>query len=211
MRQMIKKIFIIGIILLTVLIMCSCSAEKKVINEPEITQIRSICNLATLECYYHNVAKSVKTAGEGIAHWGEKERKFWIEYTGVAKVGVDMSKVTMEMDGTNVIISIPDAELMNISVEESTLNEESYISSADGLNSNKITAEDQTAAIENAQKEMEESVKNNSALLLSAQSRAKDLIKNYIDRLGEVSGVEYKITWVYEDGEETTKINDEAK
>ena len=208
---MIKKIFIIGIMLLTVLIMCSCSAEKKVINEPEITQIRSICNLATLECYYHNVAKSVKTAGEGIAHWGEKERKFWIEYTGVAKVGVDMSKVTMEMDGTNVIISIPDAELMNISVEESTLNEESYISSADGLNSNKITAEDQTAAIENAQKEMEESVKNNSALLLSAQSRVKDLIKNYIDRLVEVSGVEYKITWVYEDGEETTKVNDEVK
>lgn len=101
---------------------------------------------------------------------------------------------------------------MNISVEESTLNEESYISSEDGLNSNKITAEDQTLAIENAQKEMEGSVKNNSALLLSAQSRAKDLIKNYIDRLGEVSGVEYKITWVYEDGEETTEVNiDETK
>lgn len=204
---MIKKILLIGIMLMTVLTMCSCSAEKKVINKPEITQIRSICNLATLECYYHNVAKSVKTTGEGIAHWGEKERKFWIEYTGVAKVGVDMSKVTMEIDGTNVIISIPDAELMNISVEESTLNEESYISSADGLNSNKITAEDQTAAIENAQKEMEESVKNNSALLLSAQSRAKDLIKNYIECLGEVSGMEYEITWVYENGEETTEMN----
>lgn len=209
---MIRKIVLIGFMCMTVLLMCSCSAEKEVTNEPEITQIRSICKLATLECYYHNVAKSVKTAGEGIAHWGEKERKFWIEYTGVAQVGVDMSKVTMEIEGTNVIISIPDAELINISVEESTLNEESYISSEDGLNSNKITAEDQTTAIENAQKEMEESVKNNSALLLSAQSRAKDLIKNYIDRLGEVSGVEYEITWVYEDGEETTEVNiDEIK
>lgn len=208
---MIRKIVLICFMCMTVLLMCSCSVEKEVTNEPELTQIRSICKLATLECYYHNVAKSVKTVGEGIAHWGEKERKFWIEYTGVAQVGVDFAKVTMKMDGTNVIISIPNAELMNISVEESTLNEESYISSADGLNSNKITAEDQTAAIENAQKEMEESVKNNFALLLSAQSRAKDLIKNYIDRLGEVSGVEYKITWVYEDGEETTEVNDEAK
>ena len=80
------------------------------------------------------------------------------------------------------------------------------------MNSNKITAEDQTAAIENAQKEMEESVKANSALLLRAQNRAKELIKNYIDCLGEISGVEYEIKWVYANTDETTEVNiDETK
>lgn len=208
---MIRKIVMMSFVCMIALLMCSCKDERDVANEPEITQVRSICKLATLECYYHNVAKSVKSAGEGIAHWGEKERKFWIEYTGVARVGIDFAKVNMEIDGANVIISIPDAELMSISVDDSTLSEESYISSSDGWNSNKITAEDQSAAIDNAQKEMEQSVKNNSALLLSAQNRAKDLIENYIERLGEISGVEYKITWVRADGETIKDTNDEGK
>ncbi len=65
-------------------------------NEPALSQVRSICELATLECYYHNVAKSTKTKGTGLAHVGEKERKFWIEYTGVARIGIDMSDVNMK-------------------------------------------------------------------------------------------------------------------
>ena len=28
--------------------------------------------------------------------WGEKEKKFWIEYTGVAKTEIDMSDVNMK-------------------------------------------------------------------------------------------------------------------
>ena len=41
---------------------------------------------------------------------GEKERKFWSEYTGVAKIGIDMSDVNMKVDGTSVEITIPDAK-----------------------------------------------------------------------------------------------------
>ncbi len=203
-----KKITLLlaGIIFMGLLTSCSRQTDEGKVMKPELTQIRSICNLATMECYYHNVAKSIKTPGEGIAHWGERERKFWIEYTGVAKIGIDMSKVTMEIDGVNIMISIPNAELMGINVEESTLNEESYIASVDGLNRNKITAEDQTIAIDNAQKEMEKSVKNNSALLLNAQNRAKDLIENYINQIGEISGIDYRINWVYEDGTVPTEM-----
>ena len=29
--------------------------ENIVVNKPALSQIRSICELATLECYYHNV------------------------------------------------------------------------------------------------------------------------------------------------------------
>ena len=31
--------------------------ENIVVNKPALSQIRSICELATLECYYHNVEK----------------------------------------------------------------------------------------------------------------------------------------------------------
>ena len=44
------------------------SLEQEIIQRasvPDISQIRSICELATLECYYHNVAKSIKEKGKG--------------------------------------------------------------------------------------------------------------------------------------------------
>jgi len=192
------------LIILCVLLSCGtfgCAPENRnsVKKEPDITQIRSICNLATLECYYHNVAKSTKTAGSGISHVGEVDRKFWIEYTGIAKIGIDMSKVDMQIEGDTVTVFLPNAKLLSIDIEEDDLNEGSYIASADSINSNKITAEDQTKAINNAQSTMAESVKNNPQLLLNAQSRAQDLIENYINQLGELSNTEYNIKWVYEE------------
>lgn len=192
------------LILLCVLLSCGtfgCAPKNRnsIKKEPDITQIRSICNLATLECYYHNVAKSTKTAGSGISHVGEVDRKFWIEYTGIAKIGIDMSKVDMQIEGDTVTVFLPNAKLLSIDIEEDDLNEGSYIASADSINSNKITAEDQTKAINNAQSTMAESVKNNPQLLLNAQSRAQDLIENYINQLGELSNTEYNIKWVYEE------------
>ena len=91
---------------------------------------------------------------------------------------------------------------------EEDLNEDSYIQSADGLIiKNKITADDQTDAINAAQSKMAESVKSNNTLMINAQERAKDLIENYINKMGELSGIEYKINWVYMDSDET---NDES-
>ena len=194
-----KKLILSVITLVISVLSIGCLNQKHVENKaPEITQIRSICTLATLECYYHNVAKSVKTAGEGIAHLGEVDREFWIEYTGIAKVGIDMSKVEMTIDGSVIEIKIPEAELVGkVDIEESGLN---YIFSNDGVNKNEITLEDETKAINDAQNEMQESIKNNKTLLLNAQSRAQDLIKNYVVQVGKMTGVDYEIIWIYDDG-----------
>ena len=56
---------------------------------------------------------------------------------------------------------------------------------------------------------MSESIKNNRSLLLNAQDRAKELIENYINKLGEISNIEYQIDWVYENSNKT--IIEEAK
>ena len=37
--------------------------ENIVVNKPALSQIRSICEHATLESYYHNVEKSAKAKG----------------------------------------------------------------------------------------------------------------------------------------------------
>lgn len=188
---LIAVVFFIGML-------SGCSGSPKPAEEePDIMQIRSICNLATLECYYHNVAKSVKE-GTGILEWFKKDRKLWIEYTGSAKIGIDMYKVSMKIEGENITISMPNAKLLSIDIEE--LTQDSYIISEDGwLIKNKITAEEQAAAINDAQAAMKKSVESNFALLLNAQNRAKDLIENYINKMGELSCVSYTIQWEYED------------
>ena len=195
-----KKLILILLCITSVLMCFGCSSPKTYETKPDITQIRSICNLATLECYYHNVAKSTKTAGSTISDWFEKDREFWIEYTGVAKIGIDMSKVNMEISDDTVTVYMPEAKLLSVDILENDLNEGSYIANSDNkLNPNKITAENQTAAINNAQTKMATSVKANTTLLLNARIRAEKLIENYIIQVGEIAGISYRIKWVYDE------------
>lgn len=192
--------FIIVSIMFFCFVLSGCKKNNNaIVKEPDLAQIRSICNLATVECYYHNVAISNKTAKSLL----KKDRKFWIEYTGIAKIGIDMSKVNMEINGNNITVTLPNAELLDIDIPENDLNKKSYIKSQDGLIKNKITADEQTAAINSAQAKMAESVKSNKTLLLNAQNRAKKLIENYIKKLGEISNVKYQVKWVYKDLAET--------
>lgn len=212
-----KKCMIIVTISTIMLSLCACSVsavndnqeskqEANTISQPSLSQIRSICELATLECYYHNVAKSTKTKGEGLAHVGEKERTFWIEYTGVAKIGIDMSEIKMAIDGTNITITIPNATLINYRVK--SIDEDSYILSADSwFNKNPITAAEQTKAVDDAEKNMKESIEKNTSLMVRAQERAKTLIENYVTQLGEASGVDYEITWVYSDEDMSDSVS----
>lgn len=165
------------------------------IKNPEMSQIRAICRLATLECYYHNVAISVKSAGSGLTHWGEKDRDFWIEYSGVVKLGVDMSRGNIEIDGTNITIYIPEAEIISIKADEASFNDP-ICASDNWYNNNPIGSSDVTDAVGTAQQVIQDEIINDSSLLVSAQDRAKKLIENYINQLGEASGVKFNITWV---------------
>lgn len=197
-----KKRFLLFVIMTIIAVTnSSCSKKEKAYDRPELMEIRSICELATVECYYNNVAKSVKTSGSGIAHWGEKDRTFWIEYSGIAEIGIDMSEVAMKVKGDQITITLPEAKLLRFKADEKTLNEDSYVASEDAFfNKNKITAKDQQSAIKDAQDKMEAKVRENKAVLLSARERAKKLIENYIMKLGEAADTEYQITWKYLEG-----------
>lgn len=190
MKKKIITLSLIGILLISLLSGCGKSEDKEAAKstEPDIMQVRSICKLATVECYYHNVAKSEKPAGTGIWHFGEKDRQFWIEYTGTVKLGIDMSKVQMKVNGTDVTVTIPEAEVQQVNVDDDSYNSDSYIFSEDGINKNEITAEDATGAVENARNEMIKTAEENTALLVNAQERAKKMIENYIMQLGETTG-----------------------
>lgn len=191
-----KKRISVVVLLICCCLLCGCEKKQKQTFMPEEEQIRKICELSTIECHYNNVAKGIQTKGEGILHLGEKDRKYWVEYTGVAKLGIDMSKVSMEIEENNIVIKMPEAEIQFMGYDEDSYNEESVITSEDNFfNKNKITVEKQQEAIAEAQKTMEETILGNKELMSNAQNRAKILIENYINEIGNATGVTYNIEW----------------
>ena len=172
-----KKIKILFVIFLFILVGCSNKKD----SVPSLVQIRKISNLATLECYYHNVAKSVQKKGSGILNIGEKDRKYWLEYTGVVRIGIDMSLVKMEIKNNEIVISLPKAKVLSSNVLKDDYDKTSIYTSDDSwFNKNKITAESQKKAITDAQNQMLEEVNKNTSLFSQAEERAEELIKNYI-------------------------------
>ena len=59
MMRRIVSIFIITVILISSCVACGTKKDDTsgVNHEPNLGQMRNICELATMECYYHNVAK----------------------------------------------------------------------------------------------------------------------------------------------------------
>lgn len=120
----------------------------------------------------------------------------WIEYEGVARIGIDMSELTISISGNSITMTMPKAEILSIKPNEETLNEKSYVTSDDGwLIKNPITAEDQQKAITEGQKEMETALLNNTGLFERAEKRAKELIESFITQMSKTIGQEYTIVW----------------
>ncbi|MBR5266016.1 MAG: DUF4230 domain-containing protein [Clostridia bacterium] len=187
-----KKLLSICLIMASLMTMLSgCAAKEEVL--PDIEQIRSICQLATLECHYNNVATGIKEKHAGLAGLFEKERDYWVEYNGIVKLGIDMDKVDISISGNTVTVAIPSAQVMGSDIDTSSFR---VVSSEDGfLNKNEITVEDQQKTVAEGQQEMIKTANENDSLLAVAQNRAKTLIKNYIDTMGEIAGKEYTIKW----------------
>lgn len=192
-----KKIIIVAVSVIVIIGISFICIPKKIDKKPELSQIRAICNLATLKTYYHNVAKIEK----GKEWVFQKERELWIEYTGIATIGIDMSKVEMNIENDKVVVTLPKAKLLSIDIDEEKINKDSYFYSQDNalLFKNEITEEEQTEAINQAQNGMKNDVEGNEQLLKMAQERAKDLIERYIKELGEFSKNTYSIEWNFEE------------
>ena len=192
-----KKILVFFLTAAILFTNTSCRQEEPepVKLEPKVSQMRSICELAVMECYYHNVAKFKEEDAEGILWW-KKDKHFWIEYSGIVRLGIDASLVSMEANGTQITITLPEAKVLGCKVDSTSLQEGSYIVD---VNSAAINAEDEVKAFAEAQQRLEEDAASNRALLAEAQQRAQALLEDYITNIGNAVGKEYTIRWVYLD------------
>lgn len=194
-----KRIIAILLMIASLLALCACgdASVPPATEEPQITQMRTICELATMDCYYHNVAKYYeKDAEKGILGFGKKDKKFWVEYSGEVTIGLDATLVALQVSGDQVTITIPPAEVLGAKVYSDSLTTDSYIIDKDSAD---ITAEDQTRVFENAQADMLAQASNDHLLLFNAQQRAQMLLEDYVTNIGNAIGVTYQINWIYLD------------
>ena len=71
---------------LAALLGCTACGQKEEAPtvELDVTEMRAICELSTMDCYYHNVAKYFEEdAQKGFLGIGKKDKHFWIEYSGI--------------------------------------------------------------------------------------------------------------------------------
>lgn len=189
-RMIIGILFYIGIFNLSA---CAVALQETP-QEADFSGIQTVCELATLKCYYHNVAKSETEASGIFGFFGVGYKKIWTEYSGVVELGIDVSKVSIENpDAQGVVrVYIPNAEILNIDLDESSMSEPL----TDTGFMTTITKEEETQALAVAQDNMKETVREDTALLIQAKERAKNVIEGYIKNVGEQISKEYTVEWI---------------
>ncbi len=181
---------LILIIVVAMLTMCVNIGQTEVLS-PKESEMKAIFELATMECYYHNVAK-FKEEANSLFFW-LKDKHFWVEYSGRVTVGIDASKVLFTTTDNVLEIQIPDAQVLQCTVDENTLTEESFIFAK---NSAKIDAGEQSAVLREAQEQMLLVAQQDTILLANAKARAKQLLEEYINSIAQTIDQQYSIRWI---------------
>ena len=189
----VRKITKTWMLLVGTVVLCLTGCGKE-IQTADFSGVTSVCELATLKCYYHNVAKAETEASGIFAKWLKTGyKKIWTEYSGIIEYGIDISQVTVSEPDKNgvVTVTMPDAQVLNVDVDEETLG--TPLTDTGFLTS--VTTEEKTTTLAGAQEAMEQQAKENTEMLSQAKARAKTLIEEYIKNVGESIGEEYTVEW----------------
>lgn len=189
----VRKITKTWMLLVVTVVLCLTGCGKET-QTADFSGVTSVCELATLKCYYHNVAKAETEASGIFAKWLKTGyKKIWTEYSGIIEYGIDISQVTVSEPDKNgvVTVTMPDAQVLNVDVDEDSLG--TPLTDTGFLTS--ITTEEKTTTLVGAQEAMEQQAKENTEMLAQAKARAKTLIEEYIKNVGESIGEEYTVEW----------------
>lgn len=189
----VRKITKTWMLLVGTVVLCLTGCGKET-QTADFSGVTSVCELATLKCYYHNVAKAETEASGIFAKWLKTGyKKIWTEYSGIIEYGIDISQVTVSEPDKNgvVTVTMPDAQVLNVDVDEDSLG--TPLTDTGFLTS--VTTEEKTTTLAGAQEAIEQQAKENTEMLSQAKARAKTLIEEYIKNVGESIGEEYTVEW----------------
>lgn len=190
-----KKVSKYIVILSMIIMLSACDNKNETLSE-NIKKLELTGNLVTYEAYFHNVLETTKDSDSIF----KKDRKLFAEYTGTIKLGIDLSKVKIDVQGNTINVLIPKAKIIGEpNVDENDFKKEKFIESEDGfLIKNPITGDDISKAFDDAQSEMKKSAESDEQLLSTAQTRAKIIIEESINQFAGISSKDYTINWEFE-------------
>ena len=205
------------IVLVVDIILCGAFIATKLLNnkthaDRQISEssIRHICELATLECFYHNV-----TEWNDPGDFFNAGKKLWMEYDGIVRVGIKGEQVHVsDPDKDDVItVTIPSAAILGKDLDEKSIYEIDSQSPLWGFVPiyGSVSTEDRKEALSGAQKDMEASAMKNEMILSEARERAKMIIEKNIISLGEAGGKHYTVRFVDTSETQTMPQTDEAQ
>lgn len=175
-------------------------AEEPALPLPQEEQVKTICQLAVLECEYHNLAKYQDGQKVERFLWMTKGKRFWVEYSATAVLGINADQVSMKLQGDVVSITLPRARVLNCKVNGDSLSKDSYIVDK---NSAPVTAQDEVAAFQEAQDGLQKTVEADNNMMNLAQERAEELLRNYVNSLAKATGTKYQVEFHYIEEDET--------
>ena len=172
----------------------------------EYSSVNAICELATLKCFYHNVAMFEEKPGGGdkffndIVLWpfgglvNKGYKQFWLEYSGIVEIGIDASQIRFgDPDSKGVVeVYLPNAKVLSVYADENSMSEP--IAETGFLTT--ITGNNQAEAFATAQSAMRQEAENDQSLLRRARDNARLLLEQYIINTGKGMGVDYSVKWI---------------
>lgn len=173
--------------------------EEKTEKKVEFSDVSKICELATLECYYHDVAEFQKDPDGlfkyGLFQYGAK--RMWMEYNGIVRIGIDVGEVRVEEPTKDGIVNVyvPKAKILDINADKESIS--------DPIEDNgmftKVTADEKSQAFAAAQEKMKENAESDESILNQARNNAKEILKQYIVNVGKQMGQDYTVQWIDDD------------
>lgn len=185
----------LSILSLSGILLSGCQKQ----SEAELTSesIRQLAELATLEVHYNGVIKQQQdNADQG--WWfgiGSKDLDFWMEYSGTAEYGVDLSTVHLSVnDGDVVNVLMEDAKVLRVELDQDFDEDpDAYIFAA--KKSLEPTSEFQQQAREAARQELQERADADETFKKMARERAEYLIEDYIQQIGKLQDRNYTVSF----------------
>ena len=195
-RHLVIIALVIDVMLCGALVYLHSNSQKSYTDRPiSESSIQRICELATLDCYYHNVTEWRK-AGKILS--GAK--KLWIEYDGIVRVGIQANQIKISgPDKDDVItVTMPDAVILDKDLDENSLYEIDSSSPLWGFIPlySSVSTEERKEALAEAQEDMVASASQNGMILDEAQARAKKIIEKNIMAIRQATGKQYKVRFI---------------
>lgn len=185
MISRLKNIISIFLLIIISSILLSCKTQQITKKEFNFSELKEFAQLATLECYFNNVAtiKKDSTIIPGFNLFMDNSKTAIIEYQGIAKLGIDMGNV--KYDEVTKTMFIPMAEVISVVDDPSSYDR---ISNDEGFWKNTIRDEDVKPEIVKSLDEIKETLSNNKVLLRKAQALARVQIESLVNSLYTMGG-----------------------